>query len=607
MRVLFTIVILFSTNFIFAQTQIADFLGQAQGDQFGSAVSFSAQGNRVAVGAWRNDEFGVNAGQVYIYEDNNDDWEIAIGALGGEASNDRFGYAVALSADGSRVAIGAPNKPTTAGVASGQVYIYQENNGTWQEVGTPIGGQNVSENFGTSISISANGQRVAIRTFTEGLGSSLGNVRIYEEGVGAIWTQIGTDIPANDGFDTNDGMSLSADGTRIAISRPSASGATGAVDIYEEVNGVWQILSTFTGTVGGELFGQSISLSADGTVLAVGIPGSNIAATAAGEVFIYEEENGIWSMIQSLSGTSIVELFGSAVALSDDGSHLVVGAPRKSDNGTDAGQVSIFVEDDGNWILSGNNINGSTAFQRYGTQVGISADGTRIVIGANNDDSNGTNAGLVHIYETSTCIATTGVDIVEACIFYTWIDGNDYTASNNTATFVLTNAQGCDSIVTLNLTINNPTDLDATLTNSGGTLTANESDASYQWVNCGNGFQPITGATEQSYTPTTSGVYAVEISKGGCQIISGCQSVNVTNTKDILQEAGISIFPNPTKMYIQIDGIEQLENAVICNTLGQPILNVQEDFVDVSNLPRGVYYMKALVKEKQVIIPLIKQ
>jgi hypothetical protein len=51
--------------------------------------------------------------------------------------------------------------------------------------------------------------------------------------------------------------------------------------------------------------------------------------------------------------------------------------------------------------------------------------------------------------------SNTGTDVIEACNSHTWIDGITYTSSNSTATFTLTNAAGCDSIVTLNLTINN--------------------------------------------------------------------------------------------------------------------------------------------------------
>ena len=53
--------------------------------------------------------------------------------------------------------------------------------------------------------------------------------------------------------------------------------------------------------------------------------------------------------------------------------------------------------------------------------------------------------------------STTGTDVQTACDSYSWIDGNTYTESNNTAQFTLTNAAGCDSIVTLDLTINKST------------------------------------------------------------------------------------------------------------------------------------------------------
>ena len=58
----------------------------------------------------------------------------------------------------------------------------------------------------------------------------------------------------------------------------------------------------------------------------------------------------------------------------------------------------------------------------------------------------------------------TGVDTVTACESYTWVDGNTYTASNNAATHTLTAANGCDSVVTLNLTINNSASSDTTAT-----------------------------------------------------------------------------------------------------------------------------------------------
>ena len=85
----------------------------------------------------------------------------------------------------------------------------------------------------------------------------------------------------------------------------------------------------------------------------------------------------------------------------------------------------------------------------------MSSDGNLIAVGAVNNDGGGSDAGHVRVYDF--CIQTSGVDIRSACDSYTWIDGNTYTASNNTATYTLTNAAGCDSIVTLDLTINSAT------------------------------------------------------------------------------------------------------------------------------------------------------
>ena len=77
--------------------------------------------------------------------------------------------------------------------------------------------------------------------------------------------------------------------------------------------------------------------------------------------------------------------------------------------------------------------------------------------------------------------SNSGTDTQSACDMYTWIDGNTYTSSNNTATHILTNSVGCDSLITLNLTINT---VDNSVTQSGAMLTANQTGGSYQWLEC---------------------------------------------------------------------------------------------------------------------------
>ena len=96
-----------------------------------------------------------------------------------------------------------------------------------------------------------------------------------------------------------------------------------------------------------------------------------------------------------------------------------------------------------------------------------------------------------------------GTDTQTACESYTWIDGNTYSSSNTSATHTLTSAGGCDSIVTLNLTINNVSNLTTSV--SGIEITVNNSNASYQWLDCDDNNSIINGENGQSFTASANG------------------------------------------------------------------------------------------------------
>ncbi len=129
--------------------------------------------------------------------------------------------------------------------------------------------------------------------------------------------------------------------------------------------------------------------------------------------------------------------------------------------------------------------------------------------------------------------SSSNTDVITACDSLTWIDGNTYTANNNTASYVLTNSNGCDSTVYLDLTINAGPDL--MVIQSGANLTANQLGATYQWVDCDNNNTPISGATSQSFAPTVSGNYAVEVTLNGCTGTSDCANVDFTGIDELTQ------------------------------------------------------------------------
>ncbi len=122
----------------------------------------------------------------------------------------------------------------------------------------------------------------------------------------------------------------------------------------------------------------------------------------------------------------------------------------------------------------------------------------------------------------------TGTDVIAACDSYTWIDGITYTENNNTATHTLVGgaANGCDSIVTLNLTV---IKLTTTITVNGFILTADEQNASYQWIKDG---EDIQGATQQTYTATENGLYSVRITKNPCTKTSEEKTITGTGLED---------------------------------------------------------------------------
>ena len=99
--------------------------------------------------------------------------------IDGEASNDQSGNAVAFSSDGTTVAIGAPNNDGS-GSNAGHVRVYKNNAGTWTQIGADFDGEAANDFFGNSVSISSDGNKVAIGApRNDGSGPDAGHVRVY--------------------------------------------------------------------------------------------------------------------------------------------------------------------------------------------------------------------------------------------------------------------------------------------------------------------------------------------------------------------------------------------------------------------------------------------
>jgi hypothetical protein len=206
---------------------------------------------------------------------------------------------------------------------------------------------------------------------------------------------------------------------------------------------------------------------------------------------------------------------------------------------------------------------------------------------------------------------TTGMDVQTACSAYMWIDGNIYTSSNNTATFILTGAaaNGCDSIVTLDLTINT---VDTSITVFNTTLTANQSGGLYQWVECGTGINPISGATNQSFTPTSNGDFAVQVTANGCTSLSNCYTVVISRVEYTEGVGQLQVYPNPTSDNINIKLTDQYQNALVqLYTVDGSLISAKRYTsgnieMSLQELTEAMYFLKVITNDSTFEIKVLK-
>jgi uncharacterized delta-60 repeat protein len=173
------------------------------------------------------------------------------------------------------------------------------------------------------------------------------------------------------------------------------------------------------------------------------------------------------------------------------------------------------------------------------------------------------------------------------------LNGQTFTQSG-TFSQTLTNAAGCDSTITLNLNISTPPTDSVSI--SGNTLTAIATGASFQWLDCNNNLSPVSGATAQSYQPTASGSYAVNITDGACSVTSNCTNLTIVATELLNNQFLIS--PNPTHDQITISASANYigTNYRIFDYTGKLLQSntilSENTTISLSDLPSGLYLLR---------------
>jgi Secretion system C-terminal sorting domain len=199
--------------------------------------------------------------------------------------------------------------------------------------------------------------------------------------------------------------------------------------------------------------------------------------------------------------------------------------------------------------------------------------------------------GMVFTTTCTSCITAPGVDVQAACDSMVWIDGNTYTSSNNTATYMLTGVGGCDSLVALDLTVA-PVDVGITATPPG--ILSNQFGASYQWLYCDSSYAAMPADTFQLFLATVNGSYAVEVTLGGCTDTSACQLV-MNIGLDEMDSESFKLFPNPSNGQFTIAYEGTIDEIVVLDLTGREVevqVNIETGEVDCGDLEAGRYIVR---------------
>ena len=207
--------------------------------------------------------------------------------------------------------------------------------------------------------------------------------------------------------------------------------------------------------------------------------------------------------------------------------------------------------------------------------------------------------------------SNTSTDVVTACDSYTWIDGNTYTTSNNTATQVLSTQASCDSTVTLDLTVNNVSNISTSV--SGQTIIAGNGNATYQWLDCDNNYSIIPSEINQGYTPSANGNYSVEFTENGCLDTAACVAFTTLGILENSFGNNLLVYPNPTSGNFSVDLGAAYENSQIT------IIDISGKLIDSKTItqsqtlnfslkePAGIYIVSIQAEDKKAVIRLVKK
>ena len=359
----------------------------------------SLDGNTLVIGT--KDANG-RAGEVFVLDWDGSQWQQRGSAIQGQES-ERFGYSVSISDDGNSFAASSSQGTGTK--------VFDWDGAQWQQRGNTVEGQNSNERFGHRIALSADGQSFVASAPYAGDNDN-GEVRVYDW-TGSSWSQRGVSIAGISDYDNlGHRVSLANNGDTLAVSVPYSDDYSngdmmeniGHAAVYDWNGNNWaQRGNSVQGEDNWENFGKSLALSADGSTMIVGSHYGSLEGSApySGYVKVLDWDGDSWAQRGAgLAGTNRNEYFGMDADISDDGNRIAVGA--QEDDGS--GKVTLYEWNNGSWRQIESIDSEGTADSSYvnAWRVSLSGDGSTLAIGAHSDsmeDDDSDDRGSVTIYD----------------------------------------------------------------------------------------------------------------------------------------------------------------------------------------------------------------
>lgn len=370
-------------------TQTGEVQAPAPGGFFGSTVAMSPDGMTAFIGAYY---VNGGSGAVYVYQNEGGTWTLTQTLTGSdEAGGDYFGSSFGLSGNGKTLAVGSwgHNGQTGSG------YVFQDKQGTWKQTQELTASDGVqSDAFGTGVALSKNGSTVAIGA--NGRDNAEGAIYVFTKGTHAYHqTDTLTASDATDYAQIGSAMSMSADGsTLLAGAYLQGDKFHGAAYVFTNSGGTWNQSAELTAADGQSVdyYGWSVAISADGMTAAVSADDAN---ASTGKIYTYAFDGSTWNTTGEFAGNDTAggDQFGISVSMSASGKDLVVGSI--SHNAGD-GAVYVFEPKGSSWKQKVEMTGDDASPGDYvGAAVSISGDGSTILGGAWGENN---GAGAAYLF-----------------------------------------------------------------------------------------------------------------------------------------------------------------------------------------------------------------